>query len=97
MARRIVPTAPPTSPVISDASSLGSAVRSRRTHKGVRIDDAARECGVSVQLLSDMEGGKRNVRLDNAIRVAAQFGLSLLVVPSEKAAQIEELLNGAAA
>jgi transcriptional regulator with XRE-family HTH domain len=94
MARRIVPTPPPSSPVVSDAQVLGAAVRNRRTHQGVRIDNAAAACGVSVQLMSDMEGGKRNVRLDNAIRVAAQFGLSLLVIPNERLAAVEAALKG---
>lgn len=94
MARRIVPTALPSSPVITGALALGAAVRHRRTHQGVRIDDAANACGVSVQLLSDMEGGKRNVRLDNAIRVSEKFGMSLLVVPTDKVPAIEALLKG---
>lgn len=93
MARRIVPSTPPATSVVSNAVILGAAVRHRRTHKQVRIDDAAHACNVSVQLLSDMEGGKRNVRLDNAIRVVEEFGMSLVVVPHDRVAEVTALLG----
>lgn len=84
MARAIVPTPLPASPEINAVSDLGAFIRSQRTKQGLRIDDAAALCNVSVQLLSDLENGRRAVGLDKALGVAQKFGLRLLAVTSEQ-------------
>lgn len=82
MARTITPTPLPKIPTIETVAEFGAFVRSLRTQQGLRIDDAASLCGVSVALLSALENGKpRGVGLDKALQVAHQLGLALLAVP----------------
>ncbi len=61
---------------------IGHAVRASRTESGLRIDDAAALCGVSVGLLSRLENGKP-VGLDKLLKVLDGLGLSLLLVTKE--------------
>lgn len=82
MPRTITPTLPPDKPTVDTVAEFGAFIRSMRTQQGLRIDDAAALCGVSVALLSALENGKpRGVGLDKALRVAQQLGLSVLAVP----------------
>lgn len=82
MARTITPIPLPERPTIEAVAEFGAFVRSMRTQLGLRIDDAAALCGVSVALLSALENGKpRGVGLDKALQIAHQLGLSLLAVP----------------
>jgi transcriptional regulator with XRE-family HTH domain len=63
-------------------AEFGAFIRSVRTRLGLRIDDAAALCGVSVALLSALENGKpRGVGLDKALNIAQQLGLAILAVP----------------
>lgn len=87
MARKITPLPLPDSPLIDSAEAFGAFIRSLRTQQQLRIDDAAALCGVSVQLLSDLENGRRSVGLDKALAVARQLGLALLAVPKSKLPQ----------
>ncbi|MET0116818.1 MAG: helix-turn-helix domain-containing protein [Sedimenticola sp.] len=82
MARTIVPSPLPDKPTIETVAEFGAFIRSMRTQLGLRIDDAAALCGVSVALLSALENGKpRGVGLDKALRIAHQLGLAVLAVP----------------
>jgi transcriptional regulator with XRE-family HTH domain len=82
MARKIIPTPLPESPQIRTARDFGAFVRSLRTTQGLRIDDAAALCGVSVALLSALENGKeREVGLEKALQVAQELGLAVLATP----------------
>ena len=82
MARTITPTPLPSRPTIETQAAFGAFVRSIRTQLGLRIDDAAALCGVSVALLSALENGKpRSIGLDKALHIAQQLGLALLAVP----------------
>ena len=78
--RRLSKPKPPESPCITSLSSLGQAVRARRLASGLRIDDAAALCGVSVDLLSRLENGHSGVASDRLLRVLDGLGLSLLVL-----------------
>ncbi len=84
MARKITPRPFPDSPQVDSAEAFGAFIRSLRTQQQLRIDDAAALCGVSVQLLSDLENGRRSVGLNKALAVAQQLGLILLAVPKAK-------------
>ena len=64
---------------VTDASSLGPAIRSRRRAQSLRIDDAASLSGVSVDLLSRLENGKGSVRLDKLLAVLDSLGLVLVL------------------
>ena len=81
MPRKIIPVALPDSPVIENLADFGAHIRSMRTQAEIRIDDAAALCGVSVQLLSDLENGNRPVGLDKALQVARKLGLAMVMVP----------------
>jgi len=82
MARTITPTPLPDKATIDSVAEFGAYIRSLRTQQGLRIDDAAALCGVSVSLLSALENGtSRSVGLEKALSVARQLGLSLLAVP----------------
>ena len=89
MARKITPTPLPEKPTDTTVAEFGAFVRSLRTQQGLRIDDAASLCGVSVALLSALENGKpRGVGLDKALQIAHQLGLSLLAIPRADLPQV---------
>jgi transcriptional regulator with XRE-family HTH domain len=94
MARRIVPAAHPESPRIRTAADLGAFIRAQRTEQGLRIDDAAMLCGVSVALLSALENGsERGVALNKALHIAQQLGLDVLVASRRNSADLESCLD----
>lgn len=82
MAHRFGDESLPESPRIVNAGELGAWIRALRRRQGLRIDDAAALCGVSVQLLHSLETGTRSVGLEKALRVAQQLGVALLAVPA---------------
>ena len=60
---------------------LGQFVRAKRTQAGLRIDDAAQLCGVSVETISKIETAKAGVRTESLFRVLTGLGLQLKVEP----------------
>lgn len=77
-----------TVPGISSLVDLGAIVRSTRKAQGIRIDDAAALCGVSVDLLSRLENGKSGVSSERLLRVLDGLGLQLLVVDKSQASNV---------
>jgi len=67
----------------ADAKQFGQIVRKHRKQLGLRIDDAALLCGVSVALLSGLENGSRPVGLPKALGVARQLGIALFAAPKK--------------
>lgn len=65
--------------VIDSLPSLGQIVRQQRKNSGLRIDDAAALCGVSVDLLSRLENGRSGVSTDRLLKVLDGLGLALAV------------------
>lgn len=65
---------------IRSLGTLGNVVRMRRKSSGLRIDDAAALCGVSVDLLSRLENGRSGVSTDRLLKVLDGLGLSLSVI-----------------
>lgn len=97
MAGKITPIPLPESPCVETAAEFGAFIRSLRTQHRLRIDDAAALCGVSVQLLSDLENGSRSVGLDKALMVARQLGVAVLAVPrSERRQTLSRIKSGEA-
>lgn len=94
MARKITPIPLPASPIVDSTKAFGAFIRSLRTQQQLRIDDAAALCGVSVQLLSDLENGRRSVGLDKALTVAQQLGLTLLATPKSEQSQVLAAIKG---
>lgn len=72
---------------VADLAAVGALVRARRQAQGMRIDDAASLCGVSVDLLSRLENGKGAVRFDKLLAVLDGLGLALTVTPKERSAE----------
>ena len=68
--------------------SLGRLIRAKRKASGLRIDDAAALCGVSVDLLSRLENGKSGVSTDRVLRVLDGLGLTMLIIDKERVAPI---------
>lgn len=69
---------------LDSLSDLGRAIREKRKASGLRIDDAAALCGVSVDLLSRLENGKSGVATDRVLRVLDGLGLAMLVIDKSK-------------
>lgn len=70
-------------PIISLAA-LGQRIREKRKASGLRIDDAAALCGVSVDLLSRLENGKSGVATDRVLKILDGLGLAMLVLGKEE-------------
>ncbi len=64
---------------------IGLQIRAARRGQGLRIDDAASLCGVSVDLLSRLENGKGGVATDKVLQVLSGLGLELIVARKENA------------
>ncbi|MFN8790449.1 MAG: helix-turn-helix domain-containing protein [Bdellovibrionales bacterium] len=66
---------------MNSLKDLSAFVRARRTQSGLRIDDAAELCGVSVETLSKIETAKAGVNLESLFKVLNGLGLQLRVKP----------------
>lgn len=70
---------------------LGAFVRAKRTQSGLRIDDAAQLCGVSVETLSRIETTKASVHMESLFKVLHGLGIELYVKPwSEESMEMQE-------
>lgn len=67
---------------------LGRLVRAQRRASGLRIDDAAALCGVSVDLLSRLENGHSGVSSERLLKVLDGLGLAMLILDKTKVAKI---------
>jgi len=66
--------------IVRSLADLGKIIRAKRKSSGMRIDDAAALCGVSVDLLSRLENGKSGVATDRVLKVLDGLGLHLSVL-----------------
>lgn len=80
---------------MADAVTLGRAVRAQRLAAGLRIDDAAALCGVSVTVLSRLENAVSGISTKNLFKVLDGLGMALLVVAKGEVAQVVAALDGA--
>ncbi len=81
MARPIRIVETPSKAEITNPKDLAAFVRARRTQAGLRIDDAAELCGVSVVTLSKIETAKGGVNVESLFRVLKGLGIRLQVMP----------------
>ncbi|MDX9730241.1 MAG: helix-turn-helix domain-containing protein [Bdellovibrionales bacterium] len=81
MARPIRIAETPSNSEIVSPTDLAAFVRARRTQAGLRIDDAAELCGVSVVTLSKIETAKGGVNVESLFRVLKGLGIRLQVKP----------------
>lgn len=79
MARPIRVTKAPEKADINGPKDLAAFVRARRTQAGLRIDDAAELCGVSVVTLSKIETAKDGVNVESLFKVLRGLGVQLRV------------------
>ena len=84
MPRSLRATPLPSDPQVALLAALGRLVRAHRVASGLRIDDAAALCGVSVDLLSRLENGRSGVSTDRLLKVLDALGLVMLVVDKAK-------------
>lgn len=71
--------------VVTDMAALGMQVRARRKQQRLRIDDAAAQIGVSVDLFSRLENGAGGIRTDKLLTVLDQLGLAMVIAPKDHA------------
>lgn len=94
MARTLATAINPPTPETCDTVALGRAIRAQRLSSGLRIDDAAALCGVSVAVLSRLENGGAGVSMGRVFKILDSLGLTLLVVDKPKVPQIMAALKG---
>ena len=86
------PTIPAT-PQVADAGALGRAVRAQLLAAGLRIDDAAALCGVSVTVLSRLENAASGVTTKSLFKVLDGLGLTLLILDKLEISQVLATLS----
>jgi transcriptional regulator with XRE-family HTH domain len=64
---------------VTSLAALGQRIRSERKSQGLRIDDAAALCGISVDTLSRLENGHEGVSTLRMLRVLEGLGLTLFL------------------
>ena len=74
--------------LVNSLSDLGRLVREQRRASGLRIDDAAALCGVSVDLLSRLENGHSGVGSASLLKVLDGLGLAIRVVDKSRLASM---------
>jgi len=79
MSNKLVPKEFPKSPIIENTKDLGAFIRAQRTQNGLVIDEAAKLLNVSVDLLSGIENGNRNVGIDKVLHILTGFGLKMSI------------------
>lgn len=93
MSRPLPKPTRPTTPQVAEAGALGRAVRAQRLTAGLRIDDAAALCGVSVTVLSRLENAASGVTTKNLFKVLDGLGLTLLVFDKLEIPQVLATLS----
>ena len=74
--------------LVDSLPDLGRIVREQRHASGLRIDDAAALCGVSVDLLSRLENGHSGVGTARLLKVLDGLGLAIMVVDKSRLANL---------
>lgn len=84
MSDKLAPSSRYSETLINSLPDLGRIVREQRRGSGLRIDDAAALCGVSVDLLSRLENGHSGVGTARLLRVLDGLGLALMVIDKSR-------------
>jgi transcriptional regulator with XRE-family HTH domain len=72
--------------LVHSLADLGQLIRTQRRSSGLRIDDAAALCGVSVDLLSRLENGHSGVSSERLLKVLDGLGLVMAILNKTQAA-----------
>lgn len=70
---------PPTH--LANPTQLGGVIRARRKAVGLTQGELADAAGTSLRLVSELERGKANARVESVLKVLAELGLELYVGP----------------
>lgn len=62
-------------------------LKNKRTNKGLKQYEVAKKCGISWQLYSHIENGRRNVTVKNAKKIAKILGFDWTLFYSDKSAE----------
>lgn len=65
-------------------ADLGDVVRSARARRVGRQAEAAERLGLGLGALAGLERGDRGVRMDTVLRVLADLGLDVVLVPRDR-------------
>jgi len=71
--------------IIRNNKTLGEAIRRERRTLNLRQVDLARKASVRQALVSGLENGETQAKLDTIIKVLAALELDLTIVPRQKA------------
>mgnify|MGYP002637696602 CR=1 FL=1 len=77
MANKVTPKPYPESHHIDNRKILGEFIRAQRTHQNLDISTTAQMLGISVDLLSQLENGNRNVQIDSLLPILHGLGLQM--------------------
>lgn len=66
---------------IANPTELGTVIRARRKAVGLTQGELADAAGTSLRLVSEVERGKANARLESVLKVLGELGLELYVRP----------------
>lgn len=80
--------------IVHSLGDLGQLIRAQRRSSGLRIDDAAALCGVSVDLLSRLENGRSGVSSERLLKVLDGLGLVMAILNKTQAAAASTRLDG---
>lgn len=70
--------------VIRSSKDFGAFIRRERQKLNMRQTDLAKAASVRQALISDLENGVGNAKLDTIIKILAALGLDLAMVKREK-------------
>ena len=90
MGNKLVPKEFPKSPIIENTKDLGAFIRAQRTQNGLVIDEAAKLLNISVDLLSGIENGNRNVGINKVLHILTGLGLKMSIFNKKDAHYIVE-------
>ncbi len=90
--KRVVQTAFPQDPFLSEPVMLGAAIRAMRTSQGMTIEEAAMTIGIAKQTLSDIETGKSTVGWGIVLMAANNLGVSLFMAPNKDRERVRKLI-----
>ena len=77
--KRLVPSPSPTDAWAPDPATFGQAIRAARAAADLTLIDAAATLGISKQTLRELEKATGSVGLANALRVAKELGVGVVL------------------
>lgn len=75
--------------VVTDAKSLGMAIRQQRKSMGLTQMDAAGLCGVGERFLSELERGKQSAELGKVLQVLKRLGMRIVLSDMQSAGPVQ--------